>query len=110
MRTASGPPAARARRPSSIQALRGVRVGGHLLVFNYTLPYGLEAHECDHRRTDRRIAVGALIGLTLFHFTDNFVNVEDTARGLAVGDVHPGRRPVIFWLVFAAFGVIGYRY
>ncbi len=55
------------------------------------------------------IAVGALIGLTLFHFTDNIVSVEDYPRPDWQSATFVQVAAVVTWLIFAAFGVIGYR-
>jgi hypothetical protein len=55
------------------------------------------------------IAVGALIALTLFHFTDNVVNVEDYPRPDWQSATFVQIAAVIFWATFAVFGVIGYR-
>lgn len=55
------------------------------------------------------IAVGALIALTLFHFTDNFVNVEDYPRSDWQSENFIRIGALITWPLFAAFGLIGYR-
>jgi hypothetical protein len=55
------------------------------------------------------IAVGALIVLTLFHFTDNFVNVEDYPRSDWQSETFIRVGALVTWPLFAAFGVIGYR-
>jgi len=55
------------------------------------------------------IAVGALISLTLFHFTDNFVNVEDYPRPGWQSATFIQVGALITWPLFAAFGVLGYR-
>jgi hypothetical protein len=41
IQTASGPPAASARSPSSIQLLRGVRVGADI-AYQYRVPHGVD--------------------------------------------------------------------
>jgi hypothetical protein len=55
------------------------------------------------------IVVGAMIVLTLFHFTDNTVNVDDYPRPDFQSATFVQVAAVITWPLFAAFGVIGYR-
>jgi hypothetical protein len=54
------------------------------------------------------IVVAATIALTAFHFTDNIVNVDTYPRQdwLSAGFIQVAA--LIFWPLFAAFGVIGY--
>jgi hypothetical protein len=55
------------------------------------------------------IVVGATIVLTAFHFTDNIVNVDTYPRQDWLSATAIQVAGLIFWPVFAAFGVIGYR-
>ena len=55
------------------------------------------------------IVVAATIVLTAFHFTDNIVNVDDYPRPDALSGTTIQVAGLIFWPLFAAFGVIGYR-
>ena len=56
------------------------------------------------------IAVGAMIVLTLFHFTDNFVNVDEYPRSDWQSETFIQVGVLVTWPLFAAFGVLGYRY
>ena len=54
------------------------------------------------------VVVGATIVLTAFHFTDNIVNVDTYPRPDELSGTAIQVAGLIFWPVFAAFGVIGY--
>jgi hypothetical protein len=47
--------------------------------------------------------------LTLFHFTDNFVSVEDYPRPDWQSATFVQVGVLVTWPLFAAFGVLGYR-
>jgi len=55
------------------------------------------------------IVVGATILLTLFHFTDNIVNVDEYPRPDALSGQAIQIAGLIFWPVMAAVGVVAYR-
>lgn len=55
------------------------------------------------------IAVGAMIALTLFHFSDNFVNVGEYPRPDWQSETFVQVGAVVVWSLFSAFGVIGCR-
>jgi hypothetical protein len=55
------------------------------------------------------IVVAATIALTAFHFTDNIVNVDTYPRQDWISGTAIQVAGLIFWPIFAAFGVIGYR-
>jgi hypothetical protein len=54
------------------------------------------------------LVVGATILLTAFHFTDNIVNVDTYPRQDAISGATIQIAGLIFWPLFASFGVIGY--
>jgi hypothetical protein len=54
------------------------------------------------------LVVGATILLTAFHFTDNIVNVDTYPRQEQISGTAIQVAGLIFWPLFAAFGVIGY--
>jgi hypothetical protein len=54
------------------------------------------------------IVVAGTILLTAFHFTDNIVNVDTYPRQEEISATAVQVAALIFWPLFAAFGVIGY--
>ena len=50
------------------------------------------------------LVVGASIGLTLFHFTDNYVSIETYPQPEWV----TGPVVIVSWLLFSAVGLLGY--
>lgn len=54
------------------------------------------------------IVVAATIALTAFHFTDNIVNVDTYPRQDWISGSFIQVAALVFWPVFAAFGVAGY--
>jgi hypothetical protein len=54
------------------------------------------------------IVVGATIVLTAFHFTDNIVNVDTYPRQDWISATAIQVGGLVFWPLFASFGVAGY--
>jgi hypothetical protein len=56
------------------------------------------------------LVVGATIGLTAFHFTDNIVNVDTYPRQEWLSATAIQVAGLIFWPVVSSFGIAGYRF
>jgi hypothetical protein len=54
------------------------------------------------------LVVGATIALTAFHFTDNIVNVDTYPRQDWISATAIQVAGLVFWPLFASFGVAGY--
>lgn len=54
------------------------------------------------------LVVAGTIGLTAFHFADNIINVDTYPRQEEISATAIQVAGLIFWPLFAAFGVVGY--